>query len=85
MISCMGGWCRIRDTCVHYHSEHSIIQDRLCEDREHYRHLLAGVEAPMSGEGSDQDAPAGQGQGAGGTERGRQEVAGLQGEVSESV
>lgn len=88
MISCMGGWCRSRERCAHYIFDSKIISERLCGDHEEpepVRHLLRGVEAPVSGKGADQDASAGQGQSLDGVERGQQEVARVQSQVPEGV
>lgn len=31
IVSCMGGWCRKRDECAHYHSRSRVRSERLCE------------------------------------------------------
>lgn len=31
IVACMGGWCRKRDECAHYHSRSRIRSERLCE------------------------------------------------------
>lgn len=32
IVACMGGWCRRRNSCAHYHAPHHIaIAERLCE------------------------------------------------------
>lgn len=30
VIACMGGWCRHREKCAHYHSASRVITERLC-------------------------------------------------------
>lgn len=60
MISCMGGWCKSRDRCAHYHETSTIVAERLCGEREEpefvkdYRYLVGGIQAPVSGEVSNQ-------------------------------
>lgn len=32
IVACMGGWCRRRNSCQHYHAERSqAVSERLCE------------------------------------------------------
>ena len=48
MISCMGGWCKVRESCYHYSSEFQLIDERLCKTKEHYRHVFSGAPAQVS-------------------------------------
>lgn len=75
MISCMGGWCKFRETCFHYVSNYVIVQERLCKQHEHYRHLLGASQTPVSGALLDPIEVERQGQGPSGVVWRRQEVA----------
>lgn len=88
MIACMGGWCRSRERCAHYVSDSKVISERLCGDNEEpepVRHLLRGVQAPVSGEIDHQDAPGKQRAGFDRTERGWQEMARVESEEPEGL
>lgn len=30
IVTCMGGWCHVRDRCAHHYSDSHIIAERLC-------------------------------------------------------
>lgn len=30
VVSCMGGWCRVRESCAHYHARSESPAERLC-------------------------------------------------------
>lgn len=86
MISCMGGWCRVRDTCFHYTSNLPVVQERICgRDLEHYRHLLAGAQASMSGEINHPAEAQESGTGPSGTVWRRQEVAGIRSQEPQGI
>lgn len=39
---CMGGWCKAREKCAHYHAEGGVLIERLCEpgQRDAYAPLI---------------------------------------------
>lgn len=53
-VSCMGGWCSMRDGCMYYHHDSEVILERLCEAD--WLDAFRRVSASMLGEISHQDA-----------------------------